>query len=212
MKVFRRSDFEQMDKRYRTQLINTMPGIKALNLVGTRGEDGAENVAVFNSIFHVGANPPYLGMVVRPDSVDRHTWQNILATGSYTLNSVSNAMYQQAHQTSARYEKSQSEFLATGLTAEYREGVLAPFVGESAVKIGLVLEEHHRVACNDTLVVIGKVEYVEIQEGLLFEDGAVDLVKAESVGSVGLDGYVDVNWLDRLSYAKPDKSAVSILK
>ncbi|MEY3861439.1 MAG: hypothetical protein RIS50_1720, partial [Bacteroidota bacterium] len=139
MKVFRRSDFEQMDKRYRTQLINSMPGIKALNLVGTRGDDGAENVAVFNSIFHVGANPPYLGMVVRPDSVDRHTWQNILATGSYTLNSVSNAMYQQAHQTSARYEKSQSEFLATGLTAEYREGVLAPFVGESAVKIGLVM-------------------------------------------------------------------------
>jgi len=39
----------------------------------------------------------------------------------------------------------------------------------------------------------------------------VDLVKADAVGSVGLDGYVSATWLDRLSYAKPDKVATSIL-
>ncbi len=88
LRIYRSEDFAQMDKRDRTQLVKSMPGIKALNLVGTRDANGQENLAVFNSIFHVGANPPYLGMVVRPDSVDRHTWQNIQATGSYTLNAV----------------------------------------------------------------------------------------------------------------------------
>lgn len=208
--VFRAEDFGGLEQRFRTQLINSMPGIKALNLVGTRGDDGAENLAVFNSIFHVGANPPYLGMVIRPDSVDRHTWQNIQATGSYTLNSVGPEIYRQAHQTSARYEKSQSEFQETGLAAEYRDGVVAPFVGESLIKIGLTLEEFHRVACNGTLVVIGKVVYLELEEGLVMSDGSVDLVAANSVGSIGVDGYVSVDWLDRLGYAKPDMALKSL--
>ena len=199
-----------MDQRFRTQLINSMPGVKALNLVGTRDVDGQENLAIFNSIFHVGANPPYLGMVIRPDSVDRHTWQNIQATGSYTLNAVGADFYAKAHQTSARYDNQTSEFDAVGLNPEYRDGVIAPFVAESAIKIGLELQEFIRVECNGTLVVIGKVVYVEINQALITEDGSVDLVKAQSVGSIGLDGYVDLSWIDRLSYAKPDRESTTL--
>ena len=200
-----------MDQRFRTQLINSMPGVKALNLVGTRDAEGRENLAVFNSIFHVGANPPYLGMVVRPDSVDRHTWQNIQATGSYTLNAVGADFYAKAHQTSSRYDNQTSEFDAVGLNPEYRAGVIAPFVGESAIKIGLELQEFQRVECNGTLIVIGKVVYVEIEDELITDDGSVDLVKAQSVGSIGLDGYVDLSWIDRLSYAKPDREPTTLL-
>ena len=199
-----------MDQRFRTQLINSMPGVKALNLVGTRDAEGRENLAIFNSIFHVGANPPYLGMVIRPDSVDRHTWQNIQATGSYTLNAVGADFYAKAHQTSARYDNQTSEFDAVGLNPEYRDGVIAPFVAESAIKIGLELQEFQRVECNGTLVVIGKVVYVEINQALITEDGSVDLVKAQSVGSIGLDGYVDLSWIDRLSYAKPDRESTTL--
>ena len=209
--VYRTEDFTGMDQRFRTQLINSMPGVKALNLVGTRDAEGRENLAIFNSIFHVGANPPYLGMVIRPDSVDRHTWQNIQATGSYTLNAVGADFYAKAHQTSARYDNQTSEFDAVGLNPEYRDGVIAPFVAESAIKIGLELQEFQRVECNGTLIVIGKVVYVEIEDELITDDGSVDLVKAKSVGSIGLDGYVDLSWIDRLSYAKPDREPTTLL-
>jgi flavin reductase (DIM6/NTAB) family NADH-FMN oxidoreductase RutF len=208
--VYRTEDFAGMDQRFRTLLINSMPGVKALNLVGTRDAESRENLAIFNSIFHVGANPPYLGMVIRPDSVDRHTWQNIQATGSYTLNAVGADFYAKAHQTSARYDNQTSEFVAVGLNPEYRDGVIAPFVAESAIKIGLELQEFQRVECNGTLVVIGKVVYVEINQALITEDGSVDLVKAQSVGSIGLDGYVDLSWIDRLSYAKPDRESTTL--
>jgi flavin reductase (DIM6/NTAB) family NADH-FMN oxidoreductase RutF len=209
--VYRTEDFTGMDQRFRTQLINSMPGVKALNLVGTRDAEGRENLAIFNSIFHVGANPPYLGMVIRPDSVDRHTWQNIQATGSYTLNAVGADFYRKAHQTSARYDNQTSEFDAVGLNPEYRDGVIAPFVAESAIKIGLELQEFQLVECNGTLIVIGKVVYVEIEDELITDDGSVDLVKAQSVGSIGLDGYVDLSWIDRLSYAKPDREPTTLL-
>lgn len=208
--VYRTEDFSEMEQQFRAQLINSMPGVKALNLVGTRDAEGRENLAIFNSIFHVGANPPYLGMVIRPDSVDRHTWQNIQATGSYTLNTVGADFYAKAHQTSARYDNQTSEFDAVGLNPEYKDGILAPFVAESAIKIGLELQEFHRVECNGTLIVIGKVVYVEIEDALITNDGSVDLVKAKSVGSIGVDGYVGVNWLSRLSYAKPDRETVTL--
>jgi len=209
--VYRTEDFAAMVQRFRTQLINSMPGVKALNLVGTRDAEGRENLVIFNSIFHVGANPPYLGMVIRPDSVDRHTWQNIQATGSYTLNAVGADFYAKAHQTSARYDNQTSEFDAVGLNPEYRDGVIAPFVAESAIKIGLELQEFQCVECNGTLIVIGKVVYVEIEDELITDDGSVDLVKAKSVGSIGLDGYVDLSWIDRLSYAKPDREPTTLL-
>ncbi len=89
--------------------------------------------------------------------------------------------------------------------------MFAPFVGESAIKLGLTLQEHHRISCNDTLVVVGRIDYIELPQELLFDDGSVDLVSAGSVGSIGLDGYVASQWLDRLSYAKPDKAPSSIL-
>ncbi|HBF47730.1 MAG TPA: flavin oxidoreductase, partial [Shewanella frigidimarina] len=47
-------------------------------------------------------------------SVPRHTFENIMQTGLYTINHVNQSIYEQAHQTSARYDKDESEFEATG--------------------------------------------------------------------------------------------------
>jgi flavin reductase (DIM6/NTAB) family NADH-FMN oxidoreductase RutF len=197
-------DFSSMDQRFRTQLINSMPGIKSVNLVGTKSEDGFENLAIFNSVFHVGANPPFLGLVVRPDSVDRHTWENIQKTGFYSLSQVSTDFAASAHQTSARYAKEQSEFVEVGFTAEYRAGFQAPVVAESLVSIGLSYQEHHRVAANNTLVVIGKIEQLWIRESLIGSDGFVDLSKGNVLSCIGLDAYCSSQLLQRFEYAKPD--------
>ena len=204
MRYYRADDFVSMDQRFRTQLINSMPGMKSVNLVGTKSEDGFENLAIFNSVFHVGANPPFLGMVIRPDSVDRHTWNNIQATGCYTLSQVSAGYASAAHQTSARYSKEQSEFTEVGFTAEYKKDFYAPFVGESVVSIGLKYEEHYRVKANNTLVVIGKIEHLLIQEGLISEDGFVDLAKGNVLSCIGLDAYCTSDLINRFAYAKPD--------
>lgn len=206
MKHFGESDFVEFEKQYRTNLINSAPGAKGVYLVGTRNmELGISNLAVFNSVFHVGANPPYLGMVVRPDSVDRHTWQNIQQTGFYTLNQVSGAMVKQAHQTSARYEAEVSEFEAVGLKEEFLMDFAAPYVGESAVKFGLKLTEFHRVEANGTIVVIGEIQHLWVAEGALQEDGFVDIGLLGAAASAGLDAYFGLEKIGRLSYAKKDK-------
>ena len=123
------------EQRYRATLINSLGGFKSVALIGTINSKGITNLAIFNSFFHLGANPPLFGFIVRPDSVERHTLTNILETKQFTVNHIQESFYKQAHQTSARYDSKISEFEATGLTAEYKTGHIAPFVKESAVKI-----------------------------------------------------------------------------
>jgi flavin reductase (DIM6/NTAB) family NADH-FMN oxidoreductase RutF len=106
-------DFEKL---YRATLINSISGFKSANLIGTISSRGNTNLAIFNSVIHFGSNPSALGFLMRPVSVERHTYENIIDTGSFTINHINKEIYRQAHQTSARYEKELSEFDACGLT------------------------------------------------------------------------------------------------
>ena len=90
------------ESRYRARLINSLAGVRQAMLIGTRSKDGVSNLAIFNSLIHLGANPPLWGFICRPDTVQRDTLTNILETNQYTINYVVTADYEKAHQTSAK--------------------------------------------------------------------------------------------------------------
>lgn len=198
------SDILNFEQRYRTTFVNSLGGFKSTALIGSRGADGNTNLAIFNSFFHVGANPPYFGFVVRPDSVDRHTLSNIMDCKEFTVNHIAEEFYKQAHQTSARYDKEISEFDAVGLTEEYTNGHYVPYVKESSVKIYANFSQRIDVAVNGTIIIIAKIKEVVLPEEVIGLDGYVDLQKAKSVTSAGLDSYFVTQPLGRLAYAKPD--------
>lgn len=204
-KNYTSEDIAAMEQRYRANFINTIAGFKSLNLVGTRSENGQENLAPFNSIFHVGANPPLIGMISRPDSVARHTLENIRETGVYTLNHVHENMIDQAHQTAAGYELNESEFDAVGLTSETIGDFKAPFVKESRIKMGLEVRQITPIELNGTILIIGEVKHIELDDDFIAADGFVDLAKYGTTTVVGLDGYYSTQLLKRLSYAKPNE-------
>lgn len=209
--IINRSQIEEMDKRYRATFINSLPGYKCLNMVGTINNDGITNLALFNSVFHVGANPPLLGMVFRPDTPDHDTLDNIIDTGQYTLNNVLPAWYGRAHQTSASFPSGVSEFLPCGFIKYYIDQFKPPFVEQSTVKIGLELRDCVDIAINNTKIVIGEVIFVIIDNALMEPDGYVDHIKAKTVTVAGLDSYFTTNALSRLTYAKPGEEP-SVLK
>jgi flavin reductase (DIM6/NTAB) family NADH-FMN oxidoreductase RutF len=86
------------------------------------------NTAIVSSVVHLGANPALIGYVSRPNTVERHTVENIKETKFYTINHIHESFIKQAHQTSARYGKDVSEFDAVGLSAEFIDNFHAPFV------------------------------------------------------------------------------------
>ncbi len=193
------------DKRYRTHLVNSLNGYKSANLLGTVDQQGQTNLAIFSSVIHMGSNPPLLGHITRPDSVSRHTLENIRETGFYTINHIHTGIIEQAHQTSARYDKNVSEFKAVGLTEAYIDQFFAPFVGEAYIKIGMEVREIIPIQTNDTLLVVGEIQMISLPQSVLLEDGKLDLEQAHTVAISGLDAYHQTDQIKRLSYAKVDK-------
>jgi len=198
-------DINNFEQRYRASLINSLGGFKSLVLIGTRNKEGKSNLAIFNSFFHLGANPPLFGIIIRPDSVERHTLSNILETSVFTVNHVKEEFYKNAHQTSARYPADVSEFNAAGLTEEAKPGIYAPFVKESSIKITASFRQKIEVEANGTIMIIGKINHISLPENCLSEDGFIDIEKAGTITCSGLDSYHTTKRLSRLTYAKPDK-------
>ncbi|TGD72231.1 flavin reductase family protein [Mangrovimicrobium sediminis] len=197
-------DIQDMDKRRRAAFINSLSGYKPANLIGTADAAGNTNLAIMSSVVHLGSHPPLLALVIRPGGEERHTLANILATGHYSINHVSAHMVEAAHQTAARYHRDVSEFDATGLTPKWRDGFPAPLVAEAEISMGMALREHQHLAINETHLVIGEINFVEIPEHCLREDGAIDLASADTVVLAGLDTYFDTSAIKRMAYAKPD--------
>lgn len=207
---FDKTDFLNFEKRYNALFFNSLSGIKNVCLIGTKDNKGQSNLAIFNSLIHVGSNPPLLGFMTRPDLVDRHTLQNILSTEHYTINLLVKGMEEKAHQTSARYPKNISEFDACGLTEIYLDNCNAPFVGESCVKIGMAFREKIDVESNGTHLIIGEITTIQLPEFILNKEGFVDLEAIETIASSGVDAYYTINLLARYQYAKANQETKKI--
>lgn len=192
-----------LEQRYRTAFINSLAGFRQAVLVGTKSLEGITNLAIFNSLIHLGASPALLGLMTRPDTVQRDTLQNIMDTKEYTLNYVHASQYKAAHQTSARYETGISEFDEVGFKELYHPSYYAPFVADAVVKIAMKFEDRIPIPLNGTALIVGSVKHIELADEMVGTDGFVDLSGAEVLISQGLDAYFVTNPIGRLAYAKP---------
>ena len=198
-----RSDLDKMPSRHRARLMNTLSGYKPANLIGSFSEKGIINLAIFNSVVHMGSRPPLLGLLFRPLTVRRDTYTNIRANTYFTVNAVSLRIYKEAHHTAAKFEEGVSEFDKTGLTATYIDSFPAPFVEESPIKIGCSYQSEYPIKENGTILMLGAIEIVEINDSLIRTDGSLALDKEQVIATVGLDGYALPEIVDRLEYAQP---------
>jgi flavin reductase (DIM6/NTAB) family NADH-FMN oxidoreductase RutF len=201
-----RRDISEMDRIMRLNVINSVPGIKPANLIGTISKTGNTNLAIFSSVVHLGSNPALLGFILRPGGERlRHTYRNIKETGFYTINQVHRSFVKNAHYTSAKFEEGESEFETCRLQAEYLEDFPAPFVGESPVKTGMFLKDEIPISINETRMIIGQVEHIFLPDEIIEDEGHLDLSGAGAVGISGLNSYYSLEPLQRFPYARPEE-------
>lgn len=210
MHHFSISTIQTWERFYRANFINSLTGFKSVSLIGTVNQKGQTNLAIFSSIVHLGSDPGLIGFINRPITAAPHTLANIQATGVYTINHIHPSILEQAHQTSAKYPAEVSEFDEVGLTPEFSENMAAPFVKESKVKYGLILEEVIPIHLNDTFLVIGKIQEVKLDPFIVSSDGFLELDKVSSLCSNGIDGYYSTQHIDRYEYAKPGTNVKSL--
>jgi flavin reductase (DIM6/NTAB) family NADH-FMN oxidoreductase RutF len=204
--ILHHDDIAKLDRRYRGNFMNSLGGFKSVVLVGTKSDEGNENLATFSSLFHIGADPALCGIIVRPNEEKQNTLGNIVKTGYYTINHIHPDFFKRAHQCSAKYDEGVNEFEQVGLTPEYLTGINVPFVKESKIKFACRMVQKVDIALNGTFLIIGEIIAVILPQELIKIDGYIDLEEAQTITISGLDSYHTTNKLSRLSYAQPDKS------
>ena len=203
--VFSDNDISNFERNFRGNFINSLGGFKSAVLIGTKSKQGNENLAVFSSLFHLGADPALCGIIIRPNEEKQNTLGNILATSYYTINHIHPSFYKQAHQCSAKYEEGVSEFEQAGLSAEYLDGINVPLVRESKIKFVCELVQKIDIEINGTFLILGKIIAVIVPKEFIKEDGYIDLEQAQTLTISGLDTYHTTHKLSRLIYARPVK-------
>lgn len=203
--IYNSNKIQNLEKTFRVNFVNSLSGFKSINLCGSISEDKTENLAIFNSVIHVGSEPPLMGLLVRPPVIPRDTLNNIRSSGYFSLNHILEDFYFKAHQTAAKYNSDKSEFEAVGLKAEYSDALPAPYVKESAIKIGLRLAEEHTIESNGTIFLVGEIIETIVPSRCLLSDGLIDLAMAGTITTSGLDTYYRTQKIARLSAANPGK-------
>lgn len=200
---FSSDDFNEMHHLYRINLINSCSGYKSANLIGTKSGKDISNVAIFSSVTHMGSNPGLLGFFLRPTTVIRNTYENIKETGVFTINHIHESILEEAHHTSAKYDDSISEFEMTELKEEYKNAFSAPFVKDAPLQMAMTYLEEYRIKANNTILLVGAIKDLYINDGLLQKDGFINLSEANVAAINGLDGYSIPKLKTRLEYQRP---------
>ena len=207
---FDETDIQDLNHIYKINLINSCSGYKSANLIGTISEDGIENVAVFSSVTHIGSNPALLGFFLRPTTVLRNTYENLKSTGFYTINPIHEAIIKDAHHTSAKYDASISEFDVTNLKPEFKKDFIAPFVENTPIQLAMKYVEEYPIKSNNTILVIGKIIGLYVNDNLIEKDGFINLSKANISAINGLDGYAIPKEKIRFGYQRPKTLITSV--
>lgn len=190
------------DAMFRRHLINSLSGYKSANLIGTISPEGVPNLSLISSVVHIGASPPMQGFVMRPLTVERQTYEYIKANGQYTINHVHLDFIDKAHYASAKFDKEESEFEACQLTAAYLDGHEAPYVSESRIKLGMRYQDEFLIKQNNTIMIIGTIEHIYVDDAALHPDGNLDLSKIEDVAVSGLETYYKVDKAAHFKFAR----------
>ena len=198
--VFNSKELKKMERVKRLKLINSISGIKSANLIGTKSKNGISNLCIISSVTHIGSNPPLIGFISRPNNkVKRDTFNNILENPYFTINSVERSEVENAHLTSAKYDKEISEFDKCGFKETYIKGFPIPFVSSSRLKIGLKLIQKLKLI-NGTYLIIGQIEILNIPSQDLEEK------MAKNIGVVGLNTYYSIKKIKKFDYVRLGKN------
>lgn len=200
--IIKPQEIDSWSHKYRLKFINSLSGYKGVHLIGSQGKNGITNLAIFNSIVHISSEPARIGFIMRPLSVPRDTYDNIVETDYFTINHVHKSFVEQAHFTSSKFENTESEFDLCNFKEQYISNFHAPFVDESNIKIGLKLVEDIEIKESGCRLIIGEVLLVETKEEFLDQDGQLDLEKSHDVCVTGLNQYSSVKKMINIPYAR----------
>ncbi|KIW65054.1 hypothetical protein PV04_07341 [Phialophora macrospora] len=167
---------------------------------GNGNATGKANLAPFSQFNNLTFDPPYIMFSSNqtPSRQQKDTVRNVEATGVFCWQLATYALREAVNITAEQVPYGVDEFERAGLEKEYST-VLAtpvPMVKASPVKFECEYYTTLRLPGNPPMgsadVVIGKVVGIHIDDGVLTEDGKIDVSKTQPIARCGYYDYAVV--------------------
>lgn len=181
---------------------------RPIAFASTVDKNGKPNLSPFSFFNAFGVNPTTL--IFSPsrrgrDNTTKHTFQNIMEVPEVVINMVNFDMVQQMSLASTEYPKGVNEFEKAGLTPMASLKVKPFRVKESPVQfecnVRQVIETGDGPGAGN--LVICEIVKMHIVEGILDEQGEIDVDKIDLVGRLGGDYYVRTSGQAKFIVPKP---------
>ena len=176
---------------------------RPIGLISTATPAGRRNVAPFSFFNALSSDPPYVAVSISkhiPEGRPKDTLRNILDTGEFVANLVSEDIVRAVDRCAHEYPPEVDEFEATGLTPAPSARVKAPAVLESRVNLECRLFQAIPLPKSSYTLVLGEVVHMRVAEEVMEENGRVNLARLAPVGRMVGNAYChtnDVFTLDR---------------
>lgn len=165
---------------------------RPIGWVSTVSKEGVLNIAPFSFFNAVNDEPPVLMISVsdRDDGTPKDTVRNILETGEFVVNLVTEDLFEKMLITGEEFPPDVDEFEKAGLTPEPSKFVKAPRIKESKVSLECRLFKHEKVY--DMHLILGEALLIRVENGIVDEEGRVDYNRFRILGRLGGKYYVRV--------------------
>jgi flavin reductase (DIM6/NTAB) family NADH-FMN oxidoreductase RutF len=200
-------DFTTLPVRKAYALMTTSIMPRPVAWVSTISPGGRTNLAPFSFFQGVTANPPTL-LIVPVNTSDgrrKDTARNIEETGEFVVNVVPFALAEQMNQTASLLPADESEFETFGIAQAPSTRVRPPRVAATPIAFECTLHQVVHVGEGPLAasVIIGRIQFAHIADGVLGPDGMPDPGKLDLVGRLGGELYARTT--DRFSIKRPDR-------
>ena len=162
---------------------------RPIGWIGSIGASGVRNLAPYS--FFNAFGPTFVGFsTIRPEGAMKDTLRNVLETGVFTVNIVTEETAAAMNLSSGPYPIEVDEFAIAGVTPRPGDVVPAPLVEEA--KANLECRLIHTLELGEgpmaSSLVIGEVLRIHVREDLLV-DGRVDQGRLGAIGRMGGRSY-----------------------
>lgn len=163
---------------------------RAIAWVSTVDQEGVPNLAPFSFFTAITSRPPtilFCPATRASDGGQKDTFNNVIATGEFVVNFVTEATADAMNITSVEVPAHVNEFERAGLTAVPSVMVRAPRVLESPIHFECRL--HQVVDVGDAHIVIGQIVYMHFDESVYRDGNYIDTLAYQPIGRLAGNGY-----------------------
>lgn len=178
---------------------------RPIGWISTVATDGTFNLAPYSFFNAFSADPPHVifGAGRRPNS-DKDTVSNVLATGEFVVNLVSESNAEAMNITATEIAPEVDEFQMADLTPLPSEVVKPPRVGESMVNLECKMVHQYEVEesrGSGSMIIIGRVVMMHVDDSILGENYRINYDAYKPVGRLAGGGYCRTG--DRFTIDRP---------